>query len=188
MASCFFSCGSTPLLLALISLLAASAVARPGVSFHPCNTLFITYTISTTDAALPGEPRVSGSISVYRIITSSRNADVDPRPSMIPRAGFLLPHREVAPARPAAFGFSSIQERAKDILVVFVGLLFGVGCGALTAATMYLAWSLVAHRHEIYDSDAYSDEEDVDESPKKAGYVKIPATDSISVKEGYAGN
>uniref|UniRef100_A0A452XCJ4 Uncharacterized protein n=1 Tax=Aegilops tauschii subsp. strangulata TaxID=200361 RepID=A0A452XCJ4_AEGTS len=39
---------------------------------------------------------------------------------------------------------SSFQERAKDILVVVSGLLFGFGCGALTAASMYLVWSLVA--------------------------------------------
>ncbi|KAG2722800.1 hypothetical protein I3760_02G142900 [Carya illinoinensis] len=34
---------------------------------------------------------------------------------------------------------SSLRDRTKDILSVVVALLFGVGCGALTAATMYLA-------------------------------------------------
>ncbi|KAG6510043.1 uncharacterized protein LOC121974835 [Zingiber officinale] len=190
MASSLVSGGSTSLLLTVICLLAASAAARPGVPFHPCNTLFITYTFSATDAALPGDHRVSGSLSIYRIITSARTSDADPRPTMIPRAGFLLPHHEVAPAEPASVGFSSLQERAKDILVVVIGLIFGVGCGALTASTMYLVWSLVAHRHEISGSDAYIDEDDVDENPKKAGYVEIPATDSVSsaAKEGYEAN
>ncbi|THU54953.1 hypothetical protein C4D60_Mb11t01480 [Musa balbisiana] len=176
-----------PLLLIVLSLLAASAAARPGVPFHPCNTVFISYTISTTtDAALSGNNRPNGFVSVYRIITPVRTTfHSDPRSAMIPRPGLLLPRREVAPAEPAPFGFSSLRDRAKDILVVVIGLLFGVGCGALTAATMYLAWSLVAHRHEICGSDGYSDEEgDVKGSAKKAGYVKIPPADPVSGKEG----
>ncbi|XP_064944978.1 uncharacterized protein LOC135596776 [Musa acuminata AAA Group] len=180
-----------PLLLVVLSLLAASATARPGVPFHPCNTVFISYTISTTtDAALSGNNRPNGFVSVYRIITPVRTTfHSDPRSAMIPRPGLLLPRREVAPAEPAPFGFSSLRDRAKDILVVVIGLLFGVGCGALTAVTMYLAWSLVAHRHEICGSDEYSDEEgDVKGSAKKAGYVKIPPADPVSVKEGYEGN
>jgi len=39
---------------------------------------------------------------------------------------------------------SSVQDRTKDILVVVSGLLFGLGCGALTASSMYLVWSLLA--------------------------------------------
>ncbi|WOL09800.1 hypothetical protein Cni_G18553 [Canna indica] len=181
------------LLLAVLSALAVSSVARPGIPFHPCNTVFITYTISTadvsSDAALLGGHRLSESVSIYRFVTPIRTFHAYPRPAMIQRSGFPLPRLEVAPAKPAVAGFSSLRDRAKDILVVVIGLLFGVGCGALTAATMYLAWSLVAHRHEICGSDAYSDEEDdVKEGPKKAGYVKIPAADPVSVKEGYEGN
>nr|XP_009412417.1 PREDICTED: uncharacterized protein LOC103993904 [Musa acuminata subsp. malaccensis] len=179
------------LLLAVLSLFSAYADARPGVPFHPCNTVFVTYTITTTasdDDALPGLHRTSGFVSVYRIIAPILTFHHDPRPAMIPRP-VLLRRREVASAEPAALGFSSLQDRAKDILVVVVGLLFGVGCGALTAATMCLAWSLVTHRHEICGSDEYSDDEEgADESPKKAGYVKIPAADPVLVKEGYEGN
>jgi hypothetical protein len=39
---------------------------------------------------------------------------------------------------------SSVRERAKDILVVVFGLPFKFGCGALTAATLYLVKSLIA--------------------------------------------
>ncbi|MCL7022786.1 hypothetical protein MKW94_006239 [Papaver nudicaule] len=74
-----------------------------------------------------------------------------------------------------SFGVSSLRERTKDILSVVMALLFGAGCGALTAATMYLAWSLVTNRYEFVRSDEESDgDSDFEyESPKKMGYVKI---------------
>ena len=60
----------------------------------------------------------------------------------------LGPHqirRPVAlPAAEPEVAASSVLDRAKDILVVVSGLLFGFGCGALTAASMYLVWSLLA--------------------------------------------
>lgn len=171
----FFGGAGSNLLLAVLCLLSASVSARPGVPFfHPRSTLFVTYTVLTTDAALPGLR--TGSVSIYRIIKPTLTFDADPRPALIPRSGIVLPRREGPPSKPVPFGFSSLRERAKDILAVVIGLLFGVGCGALTAATMYLAWSLISYRHEICGSDAYSEEEeDVAEYPKKEGYVKIPA-------------
>ncbi|XP_008797928.2 uncharacterized protein LOC103712981 [Phoenix dactylifera] len=193
------------LLLAVLSLLSAAATARPGVHFHPCNTLLISYSFSSSSASSSGDSLVgdpakthpTGFFAVYRIITpfrplhtTSSFGDLYIRPAQIRRPG--LPRRAaVVPAEPVAtaFGFSSLQERAKDILVVVVGLLFGVGCGALTAATMYLIWSLVTNRYEICGADVYSEEEDeVDEGPKKGGYVKIPATEQAPAKEGYEGN
>ncbi|KAL9684024.1 hypothetical protein QQ045_021455 [Rhodiola kirilowii] len=64
--------------------------------------------------------------------------------------------------------FDSLFDRSKDVLSVVVALLFGVGCGALTAATMYFAWMLVVGRSE--DEEEFYD--DIP-SPKKGGYVKI---------------
>ncbi|RRT47312.1 hypothetical protein B296_00022181 [Ensete ventricosum] len=176
------------LFLAVLSLLAARASARPGLPFHPFNTAFVSYAVTTTvssEDALPGLHRTSGFVSVYRIIAPIRTFHPDPRPARIPRAA-LLPRREVVP-----LGVSSLYERAKDVLVVVIGLLFGVGCGAITAATVCLAWSVVTYRYLICDSDEYSNEaeaEGADENPKKAGYVKVPAADPVSVKEGYEGN
>nr|AGT16447.1 hypothetical protein SHCRBa_062_I05_F_390 [Saccharum hybrid cultivar R570] len=97
----------------------------------------------------------------------------------------LAPHqirRPVAlPAAEPEVAASSVQDRAKDILVVVSGLLFGFGCGALTAASMYLVWSLLASTCASgYDDDVYSDDEDQlsdSESPKKAGYVIIHDAD-----------
>lgn len=65
-----------------------------------------------------------------------------------------------------------------------VALLFGVGCGALTAATMYLVWSIFSSSRYDYHHTSYLDEfdeeEDEDEgvSPKKMGYVKIAGADN----------
>ncbi|CAL9154287.1 unnamed protein product [Musa hybrid cultivar] len=174
----------------ILAVLCASSYARPGGPFHPCNTLSITYTFSSSAATAAVPHRAYRFVSIYRIITpfsssssSSANAFDDRRPLLIRRPG--LPRREVA--EPAALGFSSLHDRAKDILVVVVGLLFGVGCGALTAATMYLVWSLVANRNGVYGSDGEEGDYAV-ESPKKAGYVKIPSAEPAPAKEGYEGN
>ncbi|XP_055827765.1 uncharacterized protein LOC129895984 [Solanum dulcamara] len=73
---------------------------------------------------------------------------------------------------------SSIRDRTKDIMRVVGALLFGVGCGALTAATMYLIWSLFwPNRFEFEDSDDDFDDgnDDYDlSSAKKMGFVAIP--------------
>ncbi|CAI9110375.1 OLC1v1010384C1 [Oldenlandia corymbosa var. corymbosa] len=70
---------------------------------------------------------------------------------------------------------SSIRDRTKDIMSVVGALLFGVGCGALTAATMFLIWSLFSpHRFEFDDSDDDSDDDDNDDEKRKVGYVTIP--------------
>ncbi|KAK9185246.1 hypothetical protein WN943_025601 [Citrus x changshan-huyou] len=58
-----------------------------------------------------------------------------------------------------------------------VTLLFDVGCGSLTAVTMYLVWSLFANHHDSRNS--YEEFNDVDDlSPKKMGYEKIPAKEA----------
>jgi hypothetical protein len=67
---------------------------------------------------------------------------------------------------------------------VVVGLLFGLACGALTAASVYLVWSMVAGAaaaspyDELYEDE---DESSDTESPKKVGYVIIQ---ELEVHEG----
>lgn len=90
------------------------------------------------------------------------------------------PH-QVLPLGFSSYSTTSLRDRAKDILSVVIALLFGVGCGALTAAAMYLLWSLVATRFEYhYGFEGEEDGEDADDvfSPKKMGYAKIPPADS----------
>lgn len=80
---------------------------------------------------------------------------------------------------------SSIRDRTRDIMSVVGALLFGVGCGALTAATMYLIWFLFSpNRFEFDDSDDDSfDDIDDDGAPKKMGYMTIPDEDIDAVKK-----
>ena len=170
--------------LLLLSLL-SGAVARPG----PCKTLFISYTITSSDPTLDlstADPSPYASFAVFRIVRPLR-------PYYYSASSFHSLRRPIRLDRPhidsdpAVAAISSLQERAKDILFVVVGLLFGVGCGALTAATIYLAWSLVMNRYEVCGSEGFSDGEE-DESPKKMGYVKIAGPAPAAVKEGYEGN
>ncbi|KAF2606638.1 hypothetical protein F2Q68_00045907, partial [Brassica cretica] len=73
------------------------------------------------------------------------------------------------------FVSENVKDRTRDILSVVMALLFGVGCGALTAATMYLVWALVVNRHGYsFEEDDYENEESDAASLKKLGYVKIP--------------
>ncbi|MDG2866006.1 hypothetical protein P7M39_24570, partial [Vibrio parahaemolyticus] len=101
-----------------------------------------------------------------------------------PHATHLPQHESVRPRAPlgfaSAYDFSSLRDRTKDILSVALALLFGVGCGALTAATMYLVWSVFSTRHPTAAFDDFSSDEDEIESPKKLGYVKIPATETTA--------
>jgi hypothetical protein len=80
---------------------------------------------------------------------------------------------------------NSFRDRTRDILSVVVALLFGVGCGALTAATMYLVWALVVNRHSYddFEEDDYENDESDAASLKKLGYVKIPAPAPAPLKE-----
>lgn len=81
---------------------------------------------------------------------------------------------------------SSIRDRTRDIMSVVGALLFGVGCGALTAATMYLIWSLFSPvRFDLDDSDddGFDDSDDDGASPKKMGYSTIPDEDIDAVKK-----
>lgn len=67
---------------------------------------------------------------------------------------------------------SSIRDRTKDIMRVMGAMLFGAGCGALTAGMMYLIWSLFwPTTFDFEDSD---DDYDYDASPNKMGYLVLP--------------
>lgn len=177
--------------LAIIAVLTVTANARP------CKTLFI----SSYSFSFKQNPSASGFVTVVTEISRFNPRPVHDR--SLPSEIFLFPAQHEArseqierndaslpsglkkylPSSSYDFDFSSLRERTKDILSVVVALLFGVGCGALTAATMYLAWSLFSNR--FYDnrygspySDDDEEEDDVDVNPKKMGYVKIPAVDS----------
>ncbi|KAG0457362.1 hypothetical protein HPP92_022519 [Vanilla planifolia] len=179
--------------LLALAVLVAAASARPGFHFHPCKTLLISYTFTSSDTI--DHPQVSvsrdvsaasygGYFAVYRVFRPIHALSSSARTSLAIHD--LYPRRAAVAwmvRSKSSFGMSSLQERAKDILVVVAGLLFGVGCGALTGAIMYLAWSLFTNQ---YDTCRSSDEDEEDESPRKMGYVKI--ADPVPTKEGYEEN
>ncbi|GKV20343.1 hypothetical protein SLEP1_g30482 [Rubroshorea leprosula] len=155
---------ASPLLLAiLLGVLSISASARP------CKT----FLVSSYSFTFPNPNEQSTSAGFVTVFAEIRQ--FNPRPSDL----IIFPSRLEEPQiqRPPklSYDFNSLRDRTKDILSVVVALLFGVGCGALTAATMYLVWSLFSARSDY--SNSFDDESDSDDqfSPKKIGYVKIPA-------------
>ncbi|CAO2833117.1 unnamed protein product [Amaranthus hypochondriacus] len=179
------------LLFPLLSLLFISSVsARPGFHFHPCNTLIVsTYSFSV----LPQNPNPNPNIHPQFLIVSSdfhhfRHRRflplmVNHHPHLDRKTQVLESLKERPESFYSSFGFSSFKDRTKDILSVVASLLFGAACGALTAGTMYLIWSLFNHRYEgsyrSLDGFTSDDDDDNDDNdifnPKKKGYVTIPA-------------
>ncbi|MQL90717.1 hypothetical protein Taro_023318 [Colocasia esculenta] len=193
------------LLLLSFSLFATGAVGRP------CKTFLISYTVSsasfsgsTLEISTAGDQVPPRFFAFYRVIPLRYYPDLPYSSSSAgatePLATTLrLPAEIQRPALPRpeghserALGVNSVRERARDVLVVVAGLLFGVGCGALTSATMYLACYLFSNRGEVCRSRGYDylDDEDVEddvESPKKRGNTDIPAAPATPVsplKEG----
>ncbi|CAN0913880.1 hypothetical protein LINGRAHAP2_LOCUS28197 [Linum grandiflorum] len=185
----------------LIGFLSSSASAA-----RPCKTLYISsYTVSVRPLhsfRFPNPSLGRRSAGFVAIVT-----EIGHQSSSLDSSSDLIVDRAVFPgfvhrreeqqqqqqqeqgfARLLPFGvsshdISSLRDRTKDILSVVVALLFGVGCGALTAASMYLVWSLFAARSGAsyyYESDYDEEEEDDDASPKKNGYVAIPEAEKFA--------
>ncbi|XP_051183923.1 uncharacterized protein [Lolium perenne] len=166
------------LVLAAASLL-ASASARPCGHAQTLLISFSSFSRPNPDPANPA-PLTTTVVTVLRVrrlgphLQIRRPAHPEPLPAAV-----------AASADTAAASSSSFQDRAKDILVVVSGLLFGFGCGALTAASMYLVWSLIASTAASPYDELYSDDDDEEvlisdsESPKKAGYVIIHDTEDF---------
>ncbi|CAN6463477.1 unnamed protein product [Victoria cruziana] len=178
------------------------AEARPGSQFHPCRTFLISYSYSvssprdsfkTLDTFNPSElllpsVRFDDGSSEFSIIRAdlgglglARPADFFPFMTTAERDFVVSSKPAVSAAADPVDMRSSLHARARDILSVVVSLLFGVACGALTASTMYLVWSLFNNR-----CDFHSQEE---EFPGHEEYIKIPSVpEPVKPKEGYEGN
>ncbi|VAI11676.1 uncharacterized protein LOC119292323 [Triticum dicoccoides] len=180
------------LLLLLAAAAAALLAAPPAAAARPCGraqTLLISFSSFSRPNPDPADPSplTTTVVTVLRVrrLGPHRFHAHDQNHLQIRRPAEPLP---AAVATPDAA--SSFQERAKDILVVVSGLLFGFGCGALTAASMYLLWSLVASAgaaspyEELYSDDDVSDDDDASDSPKKAGYVIIHGAEDVVAAAG----
>ncbi|XP_057802425.1 uncharacterized protein LOC131017655 [Salvia miltiorrhiza] len=157
--------------LLLLSFLVTTALARP------CKTLFYfsattttTYYPSNSLNRNPNDPNYA-QIANPRYITLIFTTTAAPR---FPSRHFDRFH-EIAQSSPSEFPLSSVsssvRDRTMDILSVVGALLFGVGCGAVTAAVMYSLWALFNPRP--VDFDEVSDDDEVILA-KKYQYVPIP--------------
>ncbi|KAL5231576.1 hypothetical protein ABZP36_030352 [Zizania latifolia] len=183
------------LLLAVVSLYLL--VAAPAASARPCHTFFISFSANSNPNGDAEVPDHRAALTTATVITVFRVRRLGPHIAHGHGRGHAHPnlhHLHSIPAniqirrpelpelpRPAADAAAVLQERAKDILVVVVGILFGVGCGALTAASMYLVWSVLAGAAASFRYDEIYGDEDEEasdsESPKKVGYVIIPGVE-----------
>lgn len=178
---------STLPLLLIGFLLLATAAARP------CKTLF--YFSATTTTTYyphnrnPNNPNSHNPRYVTLIFTSTttsgpftnRHQSLDFEPIDRFNEDSRL---STSPGFPLKFYpsvSSSVRDRTRDILSVVGALLFGVGCGALTAAAMYFMWALLSSRSVDLDDVSSSSSDDDDDgyddvtvAKKKLGYVAIP--------------
>ncbi|KAL3647558.1 hypothetical protein CASFOL_008526 [Castilleja foliolosa] len=174
----------------LVSLLAATASARP------CKTLFFVSGTTTYYPynSLPHNPNPNP-ILVNRnprfftlIFTSTTTSPISDlrRPSIhfdsdpaVAADSESFP-RMMSSDFPLKFYSTvsrSIRERTKDIMSVVGALLFGVGCGALTAAVMYFLWALYSpSRFDFCDSsdEDGDDDDEIASTKRKLGYLAIP--------------
>ncbi|KAK8498474.1 hypothetical protein V6N13_100075 [Hibiscus sabdariffa] len=145
----------------VVAIMALGLFSTSATAARPCKTFLVSsYSISFHNPNDPSSAVYSRFVTVFTEI-----AQLNPLP---------------VPSGPKpSYVFSSLRDRSRDILSVVVALLFGVGCGALTAAAIYLVWMIFAARCEYHEDDEF----DKEFSPKKMGYVNIPAIPAVNVKE-----
>ncbi|CAH8307315.1 unnamed protein product [Eruca vesicaria subsp. sativa] len=171
---------STSLLLLAIIICSLSLTTA-----RPCKTFLISsYSLSITPETNPNLS--SQSQSQYVTVFTIRR--LYPRPVPLFLSSAAEKPRIGADRTPRSPFSENVKDRTRDILSVVVALLFGVGCGALTAATMYLVWAIVVNRSgeegDEEEEESYENEESDAACLKKLGYVKIP--DPAPVKKEAA--
>lgn len=176
---------SLPLLLLLLS--AATAAARPcktifyfsATRYYPLrnqgfpnsllqNPRYLTLVFTTTTSPASQLTENLSSLSFDSVNPLDFESDSDSESSSTITSSTLLIkfHSSVS---------NSIRERTRDIMSVVGALLFGVACGALTAATMYFLGALFSPGRFEFDDISSSDDDDDDgaTTAKKFGYVAL---------------
>ncbi|KAK1369904.1 Major viral transcription factor [Heracleum sosnowskyi] len=171
-------------LLVVVSILLATTSIS--VTARPCKTiLFITSTSSSSfttnqnpDLLFPNPRFITFSYTrqpFHKITFSGADKSLS-RPST------LTPEKSTRnPVNYDSSVSNSIRDRTLDILSIVSALLFGVGCGALTAATMYLMWYICSARG--FDLEADESEDEVSAAKRKLGYVAVPVDVPAPVKQ-----
>ncbi|KZV39216.1 hypothetical protein F511_29976 [Dorcoceras hygrometricum] len=168
----------------LLLLAAAVTAARPcktifylsATSYYPLgnpipNSLFhnprhVTLIFTTTTTLASQQTDHLSATSFDPVNPSDFESDSDSEPSNLP----IKFYSSVS---------NSIRQRSRDIMSVAGALLFGVACGALTAATIYFVWALFSPARFDFDDISSSDDDDEDDDDdvtdsKTFGYVAIP--------------
>ncbi|KAD6796148.1 hypothetical protein R6Q59_019986 [Mikania micrantha] len=171
------------LLSIVIGVFAISAAARPcktiffitSSSHHPAGDLFLPKPHFQLIRNPNNSPRLTFFVTEFREFQRTGSL---PRPILIDRSVVLSSSSDVVSSEPyysASTVKTSIRERTMDVVSIAGAVLFGVGCGALTAATMYLFWSLFAPRQFEFESDSESGDEEDDVSPNNNVYFAVSA-------------
>ncbi|KAL6505376.1 hypothetical protein OROGR_025193 [Orobanche gracilis] len=192
---------SSSLPLLLLSLFAATAYARP------CKTLFYFSSITTTSTyhpynSLPRNPNPNSLIGnqnpryLTLIFTSTATPSSDRLPYINSDSDAASAFNDNPQSSPmmTSFNFplkfyssasSSMRKRSKDIMSVVGALLFGFGCGALTAAIMYFVRALFSPSRFDFggvsssSDDDGDDNDDIASAKKKLGYLAIPTQPKV---------
>ncbi|GFY87791.1 hypothetical protein Acr_05g0014300 [Actinidia rufa] len=162
------------LLSILLGLLATAATARPGRYFHPCKTLIL-FTSSSSSYPLNQSPN-------FPLENPESPSPKPRRHHLLHRVQSSTPNPPSSLRTPPSSSIAPPSTKRIDLCHSDSTPPWGLlGCGAITATTFYLMWSLLAgNRFDFRDSDDEYDEEDSDDgeyddvSPKKMGYVAIP--------------
>ncbi|CAH1437074.1 unnamed protein product [Lactuca virosa] len=132
-----------------ITVFAISATARP------CKTIFF---ITSSSQSQSHDPTATNSHRLTFFFTQIRqfHRSVDSSSS----DDVLTSHSQTYYSSSYASSVkTSIRDRTMAIMSIVDALLFGVGCGALTAATMYLIWSIFFSRWFDFSGDSDEEEE-----------------------------
>ncbi|KAL8108856.1 uncharacterized protein LOC141674095 [Apium graveolens] len=165
-------------LLFLVTILVAATTIS--VNARPCKTiLFIT---SSSSSSLPTNQNPNFLFPNPRFITFSYTHQQPPfhKFTFNKPDSFLTSDDKSTLNYDSSVG-NSIRDRTLDILSIVSALLFGVGCGALAAATMYLMWYICSARG--FDLGVDDEEDEVSAAKNKLGYVAVPVDVPAPVKQ-----
>ncbi|XP_071704400.1 uncharacterized protein [Rutidosis leptorrhynchoides] len=177
---------TTTAVLLLLSVIAG--VFAISTTARPCKTIF--FITSTSSSSLnhhhhhlqnPNSPFLTRNPNnPHRLTIFVSQIHQSHRTRPFPRPTFI--DRQIDSSSNDAVSSKPYYDRTMDILSIVGALLFGVGCGALTAATVYLIFSLVSNRRLDFESDSEDEIEYAaaaadagdDVSAMKNGYVAVP--------------
>ncbi|KAL8125359.1 uncharacterized protein LOC141719131 [Apium graveolens] len=156
------------LIATLLLSIAASNAARP------CKTILLISTTTSFPLIENTNLQNPSHVTLFFINTQP----INPNNFLSYKSNAFLTNRRSLNPPQLQDTSSSIRDSTLDIVSIVGALLFGVGSGALTAAIMYLVWSMFSPRRFEFGVD--SDDEEMDNSdediysPKKMGYVAVP--------------